>query len=232
AAVEDVLFELEVGNAVAHQAADAVVLLIDGDGVACAAQLLRGCQAAGPAAHHGHALAGVLLGRLGMNPTLVPGALHHAALDELDRDGGLVDAQHAGGLAGRGTDAAGELGEVVGGMQAADGSFPAAVVHQIVPVGNEVIDRAAGVAERHAAIHAAGALLALLLLGEWLVDLLPVREPILHLAAGGLFAPDLQKSRHLTHAAPQLWPSPEATKLGEKHTPVRCAQRPARACTR
>jgi hypothetical protein len=42
AAIEDVLFQLEVGNAVAHEAADAVVLFVHGDGVAGAAQLLRG----------------------------------------------------------------------------------------------------------------------------------------------------------------------------------------------
>jgi hypothetical protein len=88
AAIDDVLFQLEVGNAVAQQAADAVVLLIDGDGVAGAAQLLRGGQAGGTAADDGDALAGGLLGRLGMNPALVPGALDDGALDELDGDGG------------------------------------------------------------------------------------------------------------------------------------------------
>ena len=178
------------------------VFLVDGDGVAGAAQLLRGGQTGGPAADHGDALAGVLLGRLGMNPALVPGAIDDAALDELDGDGRLIDAQHAGGLAGRGADAAGELGEVVGGVEAADGGFPAAVVDQVVPVGNEVVDRAAGVAEGNAAIHAARALLALLLLGEWLVDFEPVLKPVFDLAAGGLFALNLQKSCDLTHAAP------------------------------
>ena len=99
AAVDDVLLQLEVGNAVAQQAADAVVLFIDGDGVAGAAQLLRGGQARGTAADHRDALAGVLLGRLGMNPAFLPGALHDALLDQLDGDRRQVDAQHAGGLA-------------------------------------------------------------------------------------------------------------------------------------
>ncbi len=75
AAIDDVLFQLEVRNAVAQQAADAVVLLVDGDGVAGAAQLLRGREARRAAADDGDALAGVLLGRLGMNPAFVPGAL-------------------------------------------------------------------------------------------------------------------------------------------------------------
>ena len=56
------------------------------------------------------------------------------------------------------------------------GGFPAVVVDQVVPVGNEIVDRAAGVAEGHAAIHAASALLALLFFGERLVDFEPVLE--------------------------------------------------------
>ena len=95
AAIEDVLLKLEVGNAVAEQAADAVVLLVDGDGVAGAAKLLRGGEAGGAAADDGDALAGGLLGRLGVNPALVPCAFDDGALDELDGDGRLIDAEHA-----------------------------------------------------------------------------------------------------------------------------------------
>jgi hypothetical protein len=213
AAIEDVLFKLEVGNAVAQQAADAVVLLIHGDGVAGAAQLLRGGQAAGRCRRRRRACR-CLLRRLGMNPALVPGALDDAALDELDGDGRLIDAEHAGGLARRGTDAAGELREVVGGVQAADRGFPAAVVDQVVPVGNEVVDRAAGVAEGHAAIHAASALLALLLFRERLVDFKPVLHALFDLAAARLFALDFKKASVLTHAAPRRPPA-EATKCGD-----------------
>ena len=43
AAVNHVFFQLEVRDAVAQQAADAVVLLEDGDRVPGAAELLRGC---------------------------------------------------------------------------------------------------------------------------------------------------------------------------------------------
>ena len=45
AAVDEVLFELEIGDAVAKQAADAVILLEHRDVVAGARQLLRGGQA-------------------------------------------------------------------------------------------------------------------------------------------------------------------------------------------
>ena len=48
AAIDDVLLQLEFGNAVAQQSADAVVFLVDRDRVAGAAQLLRGREPAGP----------------------------------------------------------------------------------------------------------------------------------------------------------------------------------------
>ena len=58
AAVDEVLLHLEIRNAVAQQAADAVVLFEDRDVVAGARQLLRGRQARRARADHRHALAG------------------------------------------------------------------------------------------------------------------------------------------------------------------------------
>ena len=82
-------------------------------------------------------------------------------LDLLDRDGvALVDLEHAGGLARRGAEAAGELGEVVRAVQLVERLAEAVAVDEVVPVGDEVAERAAAVAERHAALHAARALLA------------------------------------------------------------------------
>ena len=140
----------------------------------------------GTAAHDGDTLAGGVFGRLGANEALVPGAVYDGALDEFDGDGRLVDAQHAGGLARSGADAARELGKIVRRVEAADGCLPAVVVDEVVPVGNEIVDRAAGVAEGHAAIHAASALLALLLLREGLVDFEPILDALVRVAPRGL----------------------------------------------
>ena len=121
------------------------------------------CAAASPAGPEpidGDALAGARGGGLGTDPAFFEGAIDDGLFDLLDGDRRLVDAEHAGGFAGRGADAAGEFGEVVGGVQLADGLAPAAAVDQIVPVGNDVGERAAGVAEGDAAIHAARALRA------------------------------------------------------------------------
>jgi hypothetical protein len=102
----------------------------------------------------------------------------------LDGDRRLADAEHAGGFTGRGADAAGEFGKIVGGMQDPDGFAPAAAVHQVVPIGNDVGERAAGVAEGHAAIHAACALRADFFFGEIEVDLEPVVDSLGGRAAG------------------------------------------------
>src|ERR1017187_4976246 len=97
-----------------------------------APQLLRSRQTRRSASYHRHPLAGLMFRGLRMDPTLFPRALHDAALDQLDRDGRLVNGQHAGRLTRCGTDAAGKLGEIVGRMQAPNSVLPAAVVDQVV----------------------------------------------------------------------------------------------------
>ena len=144
--------------------------------VSGAAQLLRRGQSCRAGTDDRDFLAGAKFRRLGTDPAFEKAALDDVLFDLLDRDRRLVDAEHARGFAGRGTDAAGELGEIVGGVQLADGFFPAAAIDQIVPVGNEIVDGTAGVAERNAAIHAARALLAQLFFREILIDF----EPVVH----------------------------------------------------
>ena len=55
--------------------------------------------------------------------------------------GGVVDAEHARAFARRGADAAGELGEVVGAVQALERLAPQAAIHQVVPLRDQIVDR-------------------------------------------------------------------------------------------
>src|ERR1022692_1727442 len=201
--VDEVLFHLEIRDAVAEEAADAVVLFKHGDGVAGAAQLLCGGEARGAGADDGDALAGDIDGRLGRDPAFGEGAIDDRLFDLLDGDRRLVDAEYAGGFAGRGAEAAGELGKVVGGMQDADGFAPAAAVDEIVPIGNDVGERTAGVAEGHAAIHAAGALRADFFFGEIEVDFEPVVDALRCGAALGQFAGVFEEAGGFTHGRPR-----------------------------
>jgi hypothetical protein len=80
-------------------------------------------------------------------------------LDRLDADRIVVDVERARFLARRGADAARELGKVVRRVQHVERGAPVLEIDEVVPVRNDVVDGAAGLAERNAAIHAARALL-------------------------------------------------------------------------
>ena len=118
AAVDEVLLHLEIGDAVAQQAADAVGLLEHRHRVAGARQLLRGGQAGrARSRRRPRACRCAPRGGSGVIQPSVEGAVDDGLFDLLDGDRRLVDAQHAGGFAGRRTDAAGEFREIVGGVQ-------------------------------------------------------------------------------------------------------------------
>ena len=154
-AINDVLFHLEVGNAVAQQASDLLVLLKQGHIVAGAGQLLGAGHASRTGTDDGHLLAGLVRGRLRFHPALLDRPVGDGAFDRLDRYRLVDEVQRAGGLARGRADAAGYLGEVVGAVQVDRSFFPVGVVDQIIPVGDLVIHRAAIVAVGNAAIHAA-----------------------------------------------------------------------------
>src|SRR5262249_17853343 len=98
-------------------------------------------------------------------------------------------------------------------------------------VGDEVVDRTAGLAERHAAIHAAGALLPQLLFGKVLVNLKPVVHTLEHGSARGHLPGVVHESGGLTHAAAATcWPKPR--RLRPECMPDRSLGHPIRACIR
>jgi hypothetical protein len=140
---------------------------IDGDGVAGLIELIGAGETGGTGADDGDGLSGAFGGGWGVTqPSSQPRSMI-AHFDVLDRHRRLDHAEHAGALAGGGADAAGELGEVVGLVQALERFLPATAVDEVVPLRDEVVDGAAaghagddvpGVAERRAAVHAARAL--------------------------------------------------------------------------
>ena len=117
APVDQVLFHLEIGNAVAQQAADAVRLLEQHDVVAGARELLRARHARRARADDGDALAGLRGRRLRRDPALFPALVDDEMLDRLDADRIVVDVERARRLARRRAHAAGELGKVVRRVQ-------------------------------------------------------------------------------------------------------------------
>src|SRR5205807_8319847 len=124
APVDHVFFELEVGDAVTQQPADAVALLEHGHVVAGARQLLRAGKPGRARADDRDLLSRPVRRGQRPYPALFPGLVDDGVLDRLDADRVLVDAQHARFLAGRRTDAAGEFRKVVGRMQYFDRRLP------------------------------------------------------------------------------------------------------------
>lgn len=101
--------------------------------------------------------------------------------------GSLVDAEHARGLARGGTQPTGELREVVGRVQALDRALQVVAPDQVVPLGDDVAQRTALVAERDAAVRTTARLLGddrqQRPPGGARVDLVPVMDAFLDRAA-------------------------------------------------
>src|SRR6185437_4669993 len=208
AAVDDLLFHLEVGNAVTKQPAGLGVLLVDVHLVPGARELLRAGKPRGTGADHGDLLARLFRGDFRLQPAVVPGAVDDRAFDSLDSDRVVVDVQRAGRLARRGTNAAGELREIVGRVQRARGLFPVAVIDEVVPVGDLVVDRAAGraglnragaVAVGNAAVHAARGLIARFLFAQRNHELVEVLQALGDRLVLAVVPFDLKKTRNLSH---------------------------------
>src|SRR5581483_3246492 len=201
AAVDEPLLHLEVRDAVAQQPPDPVRALEEDDVVAGARELLRARHAGRPRADDGHALSRLRGGERRRDHARLPGAVDDRLLDRLDRDRVVVDVEDARLLARRRADAARELREVVRRVEADGRLPPPAPVHEVVPVGDDVPERAALVTEGDAAVHAPRALLAELLLREPELELAPVLEPL----GDGLLVRRLplvlEEAGDLTHAS-------------------------------
>ena len=199
APIEVMLLQLELRDAVPHQAADAIGSLEHGYLVAGPIQLVRRREAGGARANHGDAAARPHGRRPWRYPALLERAIDDRALDGLDIHRIVVDSQHARALARRGTQAAGELREIVRRVQAIAGGAPLIARHQVVPVGDQVPERAALMAEGDAAVHAPGALLAQLRDRFPEVDLVPVVNAFRDRTRLRLCAPELDEAGRLTH---------------------------------
>ena len=101
-------------------------------------------------------------------------------LDLLDRDRVLVDAEDARRLTRRRAEPPGELGEVVGGLQPVERVRPVAAEHEVVPLRDQVPERATDVTERDPAVHAPRRLVLQGGVRERLVDLVPVTQAHRH----------------------------------------------------
>jgi hypothetical protein len=122
ARVDDALLELELRDPVAQQPPDAVALLEHRGGVPRAIELLRRRETRRTRADDRHRATGPPLGLDRLDPPLAPAAPGDLPFDLLDRDGVVVDPEHARRLARRRAEQAGPLGKVVGECSASASS--------------------------------------------------------------------------------------------------------------
>src|SRR6266516_4837204 len=198
-AVDQPLLHLEIGYPVAQKTTDPVVFFEQRDVVPGARELLGASEPRRTGAHHRDFLSGLVLGRLWPYPAFLERLVDDRVLDRLDADRVVIDAQHARVLTRSRTDAAGELGKIVGGMQRLDGALPILPVDEIVEIRNDVVDRASGHAKRRAAVHATRALDLRLRFGEAEDELPIVLFPLLGLLVRLLEPLELEKSRDFPH---------------------------------
>src|SRR5208282_5170994 len=115
-----------------------------GHPVAGAVELGSGSEAGRTGADHRHLLTGALGGRLGDDPALLETLVDDGALDALDGHWRLIDAENTRPFTGSRADPAGKLREVVRLVQPVERFLPQVAVNEVVPLGNQVVDRAAG----------------------------------------------------------------------------------------
>ena len=199
AAVDDLLVELEVGDAVAQQAAGVLASFVNGYLVAHAVEAVGGHQTGGTGAYDRHFLA-VALGNDRPYVVFLPGMLGDGGL-VLAVGGGLVldEVEHTRLLAEGWAYAARKLGEVVGGVEQLVSQSPVAFVESVVPLGRLVAQRAGAVAEGHAAVHAAARLQLAVVRVERLLHLAIVVYSIVYGPVAGLFAVYCKKCFWISH---------------------------------
>ena len=195
------LVELHVRDAVHQQPANPVFALVHGDPVARRIELRGRRQTRGAGPDDGDAPAGSRRGRIRHDPALGEAAVDDGHLDVLDGHRRVGDAEDAGPFAWSRAHAPGELGEVVGLVQAVERLAPPAVVHEVVPLGDQVVDRAAvvGLAERDAAVHAPRPLCGETGVVVRGVDLVEVEQALRGIPIGRRLAHELLESGCLAH---------------------------------
>src|SRR5215203_5660676 len=201
AAVDDPLFDLVVGDTVSEEAAESIIFLEHDSRMSGPVELLRRGEPCGPATHDGDLPACTLLRRRrpGDDPSFLEGPIDDGELYLFYGDGLVVDGEDARSLARGRAEHPRELGEIVGLVQAVYGLLPVLAVNEVVPVGDQVSQGAAGVAEWHPAVHAARGLALEFLVGHRLVDVAVVLDAFLDGPLRGRLAPDLEESFGISH---------------------------------
>ena len=173
AAHDDILFQLESGDAIGQQAAGAVVPVIDMDFIARDAQIFGGGEAGGAGADDADRLAARGAGDERFDPAFLPGGVGDELFHRADGDrsvAGKFDHAIAFAQTVLRADAAADFRHGAGQVRQLIGFAQAPFGGQAQPVGDMIVQRAMGRAIGHAALRAARRLFLGLVQNEGLAD--------------------------------------------------------------
>src|SRR5438034_2329473 len=129
-------------------------------------------------------------------------AIDDRDFDVFDSDGIGISSDHAGTLAGCGAEAACKLGKVVRRQKTQQRFLPLPSINEIIPVRNDVSQWTALMTEGNAAVHATRRLGLEFVFRKFLVDLVPVLDPLLNRPAFETNSSDFKKAFRITHTVP------------------------------
>ena len=164
-------------------------------------QLSSGSQARRAGAYDRDFLAAAGGGRIGNDPALIKSLINNCTFDIFNSDRRLVHPQHTSTLAGCGAYPTGELREVIGLMQALQCLLPAALIHHVIPFGDQIVNRATfiGLTEWHTTVHAPGSLCGQVPIIVFGVNFLEIYQPFHGITIGLGFPIEFLKPCELSH---------------------------------
>ena len=213
AALDHVFRKLHIGNAVHEQPAGAVVALNDRHQRPAPRELPCGSKPRRPRSHHGNPRR-ILGSRLKpVRTTVRPFPIGNGAFVVVDGRGLVAHpAKVARSLAKGRAHTARELRQRRGKRETLGGLGPSSAIHELVPLRDEVVERAAArasaakrtahLAKRNPAHHAAARLSALGIFIEVHIELVVVANALAHRAQRMCLAIPLKKCSRLPHRYP------------------------------
>ena len=198
-AINQVLFHLEVRNAVAQQTTNPVRLFEHSRGMTSASQLLGASHACRARPDNRHALACSARRHLRRDPAFFPSAINDLALNRFDGHRAIDDVQRTGGFTGCRAHTPGKLRKVVRRLQVIQRRLPLLAIDQTVEIRDLVVDRATLVTERNPAIHAARRLLSQIAGRQGFDEFLPGPQTVLRRFIATVAPFNLQEASGLAH---------------------------------
>ena len=167
--------------------------------MASAGQLLSRSEASGAGANDCDAFFRFVWRYLRLYPTHLPALVNNRAFNRFDSDWLIGQIQRTGRLTRGRTNSAGEFGKVIRAMEDFDGFAPVALVNQIVPVRNDVVDRASVMAIRDTTIHATRPLFLEFVFGQGNNEFLVILDPVSDQAIASILTRNFHETGRFAH---------------------------------